>query len=153
MQYYLAAVAVRSALYRTALQALPEAGWRDAPDDGHRRCVAFATREFCHGQNRFPAGATPVSQFPATMSSRKPIWTWKKLLGILAVLVLPFVVIYGLTRTSLFGSIIAALGENFVLAAAVLLLVIFTLVSVVALIYGFGVEDPLKKKRHRRGPP
>jgi hypothetical protein len=142
-------------LYRTTLRALPEAGGKDAADDGHRRCVIFGIREsvFCHGQNRFAAGATPVSQFPATMSSRKPIWTWKKLLGILAVLVLPFVVIYGLTRTSLFGSIIAALGENFVLAAAVLLLVILTLVSVVALIYGFGVEDPLKKKRHRRGPP
>ena len=94
-----------------------------------------------------------MSQFPATMSSRKPVWTWKKLLGICAVVVLPFAVIYGLTRTSLFRSIIAALGEDFVLAAAVLLLLIFTVVSVVALIYGFGVEDPLRNKRRRRDRP
>ena len=91
-----------------------------------------------------------MSQLPATMSSRKPIWTWKKLLGIFAVITLPFLLIYGLTRTSLFRSIIAALGADLVLAVAVLLLLVFTVVSVVALIYGFGVEDPLRRERRRR---
>ena len=94
-----------------------------------------------------------MSQFPAAMNSRKPIWTWKKLLGIFAVVTLPFLLIYGVTRTSLFRSIIAALGADLVLAAAILLLLVFTVISLVALIYGFGVESSLRQKRRRRDQP
>jgi hypothetical protein len=68
----------------------------------------------------------------------------------LAVAVVPALVIYVLTRTRLFRSILAWLGADLFLGIAILLLVIFTLVALVALIYGFGLEDPLRRGRRGR---
>lgn len=42
------------------------------------------------------------------------------------------------------------LGADIFLGVAILLLVIFTLVALVALIYGFGLDNPLRRERRGR---
>jgi hypothetical protein len=86
----------------------------------------------------------------AESSSRKPIWPWKKVVGVLAVAVVPLALVYLVTRTRLFRSVLDLLGADVFLGVAVLLLVIFTLVALGALIYGFGLEDPLRRERRGR---
>ena len=58
---------------------------------------------------------------------------------------LPFAVIHLTTRTALNWP-----GSDVFLGIAIALLVIFMLVAFVALLYGFGLENPLRNSRRAR---
>lgn len=68
----------------------------------------------------------------------------------LAVAVVPGLLIYGLTRTSLYGAIVNFFGTPLVLGIGIGILVALLGTALFALIYGFAQDDPVLGRRRAR---
>jgi hypothetical protein len=62
----------------------------------------------------------------------------------------PGLLIYALTRTQLYGVLLKLLGSHVMIAVAASLLIGLIAAAVLSVVYGFGMDDPLRRPRRER---
>jgi hypothetical protein len=71
-------------------------------------------------------------------------------IALIALAVGPGLLIYGLTRTSLYGAIVKFFGTTTMLVIAIVLLAVLIGAAVFAVLYGFAQDDEAPTRRRRR---